>query len=112
MLMPGVLDFNDKVDRAIYGENVKEAEKPAGRGRLEEGHRRLPLQGRQEAGAARLRHLRRLQGDRRGRARRPAQGRHRPADPALRFDGAWGKLATQEFDAFGMSFPMSAPATR
>ena len=25
---------------------------------------------------------------------------------------AWGKLATQEFDAFGMSFPYVWPATR
>ena len=91
MLMPGVLDFNDKVDRAIYGENVKEAEKLLDEAGWKKGIGRLPLQGRQEARADRLRHLRRLQGDRRGGPGRPAQGRHRPADPALRFDGGVGQ---------------------
>src|SRR5260370_30923083 len=27
MLMPGVLDFNSKLDTSIYGENIKEAER-------------------------------------------------------------------------------------
>ena len=41
----------------------------------------------------------------RGRAGRPAQGRHRHEGAAVRRHRGWGKLATQEFDVFAMSFP-------
>jgi peptide/nickel transport system substrate-binding protein len=105
MLMSSVLDFNPKVDRAIYGENVKEAEKlldEAGwkKGsdgfRYKDGKKLAPLiygisgQFKEVAEA--------VQGDL----------RKVGIDLQIQlFDStvAWGKLATQEFDAFGMSFP-------
>jgi peptide/nickel transport system substrate-binding protein len=105
LLMPGVLDFNPKVDKAVYGENVKEAEKlldeagwkkgPDGF-RVKDGKKLAPLiygisgQFKEVAEA--------VQGDL----------RKVGIDLQIQlFDStvAWGKLATQEFDAFGMSFP-------
>ena len=86
--------------------------RPAGqeaarRGGLEGRSGRLPLQGRQEAGAGLLRHLGRAdEPDGRGRAGRPAQDRHRHAGETVRCHLAWGKLGTQEFDSFAMSFPI------
>ncbi len=59
MLMPSVLDFNPKLDKASYGENLKEADKLLDEAGWKKASGRLPLQGRQEAGAAGLRHLRR-----------------------------------------------------
>ena len=105
MLIPGVLDFNPKLDNAIYGENVKQAEKllddagwkkgPDGF-RYKDGKKLAPLvygisgQFKEIAEA--------VQGDL----------RKIGIDLQIQlFDStvAWGKLATQEFDAFGMSFP-------
>ena len=51
MLLPGVLDFNDKVDRGDLRRERRRGRQAARRGRLEEGPGRLPLQGRQEARA-------------------------------------------------------------
>lgn len=105
MLSPNVMDFNPKLDRAIYGENVKEAErlldeagwkKGADGFRYKDGKKLAPLvygisgQFKEIAEA--------VQGDL----------RKVGIDLQIQlFDStvAWGKLATQEFDAFGMSFP-------
>ena len=105
MLNPNVMDFNPKLDRAIYGENVKEAErlldeagwkKGADGFRYKDGKKLAPLvygisgQFKEIAEA--------VQGDL----------RKVGIDLQIQlFDStvAWGKLATQEFDAFGMSFP-------
>ena len=105
MLMPGVLDFNDKVDRAIYGENVKEAEKlldEAGwkKGndgfRYKDGKKLAPIVYGISGAFKEIAEA--VQGDL----------RKVGIDLQIQlFDStvAWGKLATQEFDAFGMSFP-------
>jgi peptide/nickel transport system substrate-binding protein len=105
LLMPGVLDFNDKVDRAIYGENVKEAEKlldEAGwkKGsdgfRYKDGKKLAPVVYGISGAFKEIAEA--VQGDL----------RKVGIDLQIQlFDStvAWGKLATQEFDAFGMSFP-------
>ncbi|TAJ32143.1 MAG: ABC transporter substrate-binding protein [Reyranella sp.] len=105
MLSPNVMDFNPKLDRALYGENVKEAErlldeagwkKGSDGFRYKDGKKLAPLvygisgQFKEIAEA--------VQGDL----------RKVGIDFQIQlFDStvAWGKLATQEFDAFGMSFP-------
>jgi peptide/nickel transport system substrate-binding protein len=105
MLMPNVLDFNAKLNRAAYGENVKEAEKlldEAGwkKGsdgfRYKDGKKLAPL-------------IYGISGAFKEIAE-AVQGDLRKVGVDLQiqlFDStvAWGKLATQEFDAFGMSFP-------
>ena len=105
MLMPGVLDFNPKLDRAIYGENVKEAEKlldEAGwkKGsdgfRYKDGKKLAPIVYGISGAFKEIAEA--VQGDL----------RKVGIDLQIQlFDStvAWGKLATQEFDAFGMSFP-------
>jgi peptide/nickel transport system substrate-binding protein len=105
MLRPGILDFNDKVDRAVYGENLAEANKlldDAGwkmgpdKFRYKDGKKLAPVvYG--IAGAFKE-------------VAEAVQGEMRKIGIELQiqlFDAtiAWGKLATQEFDAFGMSFP-------
>ena len=105
MLMPAVLDFNAKVDRAIYGENVKEAEKlldeagwkkGADGFRYKDGKKLAPLVYGISGAFKEIAEA--VQGDL----------RKVGIDLQIQlFDStvAWGKLATQEFDAFGMSFP-------
>lgn len=105
MLMPGVLDFNSKVDRKVYGENVPEAEKlldeagwkkGADGFRYKDGKKLAPV-------------IYGIAGSFKEIAE-AVQGDLRKVGIDLQiqlFDAtiAWGKLATQEFDAFGMSFP-------
>lgn len=105
MLEPGVLDFDPKLDKAKYGSNVKLAEqlldeagwkKGSDGFRYKDGKKLSPVvygiagQFKEVAEA--------VQGDL----------RKIGVDMQIQlFDAtvAWGKLATQEFDAFGMSFP-------
>lgn len=105
MLMPSVLDFNSRVDRKIYGENVPEAEKlldeagwkkGADGFRYKDGKKLAPV-------------IYGIAGFFKEIAE-AVQGDLRKVGIDLQiqlFDStvAWGKLATQEFDAFGMSFP-------
>jgi peptide/nickel transport system substrate-binding protein len=105
MLMPGVLDFNPKVDKAIYGENVKEAEKLLD----EAGWKKGPDGFRAKDGKKLAPLLYGISGAFKEIAE-AVQGDLRKVGIDLQiqlFDStvAWGKLATQEFDAFGMSFP-------
>ena len=105
MLMPGVLDFNDKVDRAIYGENIKEAEKLLD----EAGWKKGPDGFRYKDGKKLAPLVYGISGAFKEIAE-AVQGDLRKVGIDLQiqlFDStvAWGKLATQEFDAFGMSFP-------
>jgi peptide/nickel transport system substrate-binding protein len=105
MLIPGVLDFDPKLDKTAYGENTKQAEKllddagwkkgPDGF-RYKDGKKLAPL-------------LYGISGQFKEVAE-AVQGDLRKVGIDLQiqlFDStvAWGKLATQEFDAFGMSFP-------
>lgn len=104
-LIPSVLDFNGKVDKAIYGESVSEANrlldeagwKRGGDGfRHKDGKKLAPV-------------LYGISGFFKEVAE-AVQGDLRKVGIDLQvqlFDAtvAWGKLATQEFDAFGMSFP-------
>ena len=105
LLMPGVLDFNDKVDRAVYGENVKEAEKLLD----EAGWKKGPDGFRYKDGKKLAPVVYGISGAFKEIAE-AVQGDLRKVGVDLQiqlFDStvAWGKLATQEFDAFGMSFP-------
>ncbi|MBV8392704.1 MAG: ABC transporter substrate-binding protein, partial [Alphaproteobacteria bacterium] len=105
MLEPGVLDFEAKLDKTTYGTNIKKAEalldeagwkKGSDGFRTKDGKKLAPViygisgQFKEVAEA--------VQGDL----------RKVGVDLQIQlFDStvAWGKLATQEFDAFGMSFP-------
>lgn len=105
MLMPSVLDFNSNVDRKMYGENIPEAEKlldeagwkkGADGFRYKDGKKLAPV-------------IYGIAGFFKEIAE-AVQGDLRKVGIDLQiqlFDStvAWGKLATQEFDAFGMSFP-------
>jgi peptide/nickel transport system substrate-binding protein len=105
MLIPTVLDFNPKLDKSIYGENIKEAEKlldeagwkkDADGFRSKEGKKLAPLVYGISGAFKEIAEA--------------VQGDLRKVGIDLKiqlFDStvAWGKLATQEFDAFGMSFP-------
>lgn len=105
MLMPNVLDFNKKLDPAPYGENIKEAErlldeagwkKGADGFRYKDGKKLAPLVYGISGTFKEIAEA--VQGDL----------RKVGIDFQIQlFDStvAWGKLATQEFDAFGMSFP-------
>jgi peptide/nickel transport system substrate-binding protein len=104
-LQPGVLDFNTKLNKGLYGENVKKAEalldeagwkKGADGFRTKDGKKLAPI-------------LYGLSGAFKEIAE-AVQGDLRKVGVDLQiqlFDATigWGKLATQEFDAFGMSFP-------
>jgi len=104
-LSPNVLDFNGKVDRAIYGENIAEANRlldeagwklGADKFRYKDGKKLAPV-------------IYGIAGFFKEVAE-AVQGELRKVGIDLQvqlFDStvAWGKLATQEFDAFGMSFP-------
>jgi peptide/nickel transport system substrate-binding protein len=104
-LQPGVLDFNPKLNKGLYGENVKKAEslldaagwkKGADGFREKDGKKLAPI-------------LYGLSGAFKEIAE-AVQGDLRKVGVDLKiqlFDATigWGKLATQEFDAFGMSFP-------
>ena len=105
MLMPGVLDFDPKVDRSIYGENVAEAEKLLD----EAGWKKGPDGFRVKNGKKLAPLVYGISGQFKEVAE-AVQGDLRKVGIDLQiqlFDStvAWGKLATQEFDAFGMSFP-------
>jgi peptide/nickel transport system substrate-binding protein len=105
MLEPGVLDFNPKLDKSMYGENIKKAEalldeagwkKGADGFRAKDSKKLAPV-------------LYGISGSFKEIAE-AVQGDLRKVGVDLQiqlFDAtvAWGKLATQEFDAFGMSFP-------
>ena len=105
MLQPAVLDFDPKLDKSMYGENIKKAEalldeagwkKSADGFRSKDGKKLAPL-------------LYGISGSFKEIAE-AVQGDLRKIGVDLQiqlFDStvAWGKLATQEFDAFGMSFP-------
>jgi peptide/nickel transport system substrate-binding protein len=105
MLEPGVLDFDAKLDKSLYGQNTKKAEAlldeagwKKGRDgfRYKDGKKLAPL-------------LYGIAGTFKEVAE-AVQGDLRNVGIDLQiqlFDStvAWGKLATQEFDAFGMSFP-------
>lgn len=104
-LEPGVLDFNPKLNKGLYGENVKKAEalldeagwkKGADGFRSKDGKKLAPI-------------LYGLSGAFKEIAE-AVQGDLRKVGIDMQiqlFDATvgWGKLATQEFDAFGMSFP-------
>ncbi len=104
-LQPAVLDFNPKLNKALYGENVKKAEalldaagwkKGADGFREKDGKKLAPI-------------LYGLSGAFKEIAE-AVQGDLRKVGIDMKiqlFDATigWGKLATQEFDAFGMSFP-------
>lgn len=104
-LQPGVLDFNPKLNKGLYGENVKKAEalldeagwkKGADGFRSKDGKKLAPI-------------LYGLSGAFKEIAE-AVQGDLRKVGIDMQiqlFDATvgWGKLATQEFDAFGMSFP-------
>ncbi len=104
-LSPNVLDFNGKVDRAIYGESIAEANRlldeagwklGADKFRYKDGKKLAPV-------------IYGIAGFFKEVAE-AVQGELRKVGIDLQvqlFDStvAWGKLATQEFDAFGMSFP-------
>jgi peptide/nickel transport system substrate-binding protein len=104
-LSPNVLDFNGKVDRSLYGENIAEAnllldeagwKLGADKFRYKDGKKLAPV-------------IYGIAGFFKEVAE-AVQGELRKVGIDLQvqlFDStvAWGKLATQEFDAFGMSFP-------
>ena len=104
-LQSAVLDFNPKLDKSLYGENMKKAEalldaagwkKGADGFREKDGKKLAPI-------------LYGLSGAFKEIAE-AVQGDLRKVGIDLKiqlFDATvgWGKLATQEFDAFGMSFP-------
>jgi peptide/nickel transport system substrate-binding protein len=105
MLMPTVLDFDPKLNRDLYGENVKEAEKLLD----EAGWKKGPDGFRVKDGKKLAPILYGISGAFKEIAE-AVQGDLRKVGVDLQiqlFDStvAWGKLATQEFDAFGMSFP-------
>ncbi len=105
MLLPTVLDFNPKLDRAKYGENVKEAERLLD----EAGWKKGPDGFRTKDGKKLAPLIYGISGQFKEVAE-AVQGDLRKIGIDLQiqlFDStvAWGKLATQEFDAFGMSFP-------
>jgi peptide/nickel transport system substrate-binding protein len=105
MLEPGVLDFDPKLDKAKYGENVKEAEKLLD----EAGWKKGPDGFRAKDGKKLAPVIYGIAGQFKEVAE-AVQGDLRKVGIDLQiqlFDAtvAWGKLATQEFDAFGMSFP-------
>ena len=105
MLSPAVLDFNSKLDRSIYGENIKEAEKLLD----EAGWKKGPDGFRYKDGKKLAPLVYGISGAFKEIAE-AVQGELRKVGIDLQiqlFDStvAWGKLATQEFDAFGMSFP-------
>jgi peptide/nickel transport system substrate-binding protein len=105
MLVPSVLDFNGTVDRKLYGENVAEAnklldeagwKKGADGFRVKDGKKLAPIFYGFTGFWKELAEA--VQGDL----------RKIGVDLQLQlFDAtvAWGKLATQEYEAFGMSFP-------
>jgi peptide/nickel transport system substrate-binding protein len=104
-LQPAVLDFNPKLNKSLYGENVKKAEalldeagwkKGADGFRAKDGKKLAPI-------------LYGLSGAFKEIAE-AVQGDLRKVGIDMQiqlFDATigWGKLATQEYDAFGMSFP-------
>ena len=103
--MPSVLDFNRKLDKAMYGENIKEAEKLLD----EAGWKKGPDGFRYKDGKKLAPLIYGISGAFKEIAE-AVQGDLRKVGIDLQiqlFDStvAWGKLATQEFDAFGMSFP-------
>jgi peptide/nickel transport system substrate-binding protein len=105
MLIPGVLDFNPKLDKAAYGENVKQAEKLLD----DAGWKKGPDNFRYKDGKKLAPLVYGISGQFKEIAE-AVQGDLRKVGIDLQiqlFDStvAWGKLATQEFDAFGMSFP-------
>jgi peptide/nickel transport system substrate-binding protein len=105
MLMPTVLDFDPKLNRDLYGENVKEAERLLD----EAGWKKGPDGFRVKDGKKLAPILYGISGAFKEIAE-AVQGDLRKVGVDLQiqlFDStvAWGKLATQEFDAFGMSFP-------
>ncbi|SJZ54549.1 peptide/nickel transport system substrate-binding protein [Enhydrobacter aerosaccus] len=105
MLEPGVLDYNGKLDKTLYGENVKKAEALLD----EAGWKKGPDGFRYKDGKKLAPVLYGISGAFKEIAE-AVQGDLRKVGVDLQiqlFDAtvAWGKLATQEFDAFGMSFP-------
>ena len=105
MLLPTVLDFNPKLDRSLYGENIKEAERLLD----EAGWKKGPDNFRYKDGKKLAPLVYGISGAFKEIAE-AVQGDLRKVGVDLQiqlFDStvAWGKLATQEFDAFGMSFP-------
>ena len=104
-LQPAVLDFNPKLNKAIYGENVKQAEALLD----EAGWKKGPDGFRTKDGKKLAPVIYGISGAFKEIAE-AVQGDLRKIGVDLQiqlFDStvAWGKLATQEFDAFGMSFP-------
>ncbi len=104
-LQSAVLDFNPKLDKALYGENVKKAEALLD----EAGWKKGPDGIRTKDGKKLAPILYGLSGFWKELAE-AVQGDLRKVGIDLKiqlFDATvgWGKLATQEFDAFGMSFP-------
>jgi peptide/nickel transport system substrate-binding protein len=100
-----VLDFNPKLDRTKYGENIKEAERLLD----EAGWKKGPDGFRTKDGKKLAPLIYGISGQFKEVAE-AVQGDLRKVGIDLQiqlFDStvAWGKLATQEFDAFGMSFP-------
>ena len=105
MLEPGVLDFDPKLDKSMYGENVKKAEALLD----EEGWKKGSDGFRYKDGKKLAPVIYGISGQFKEVAE-AVQGDLRKVGVDLQiqlFDAtvAWGKLATQEFDAFGMSFP-------
>lgn len=105
MLEPGVLDFDPKLDKAKYGENTKTAEALLD----EAGWKKGPDGFRYKDGKKLAPVIYGIAGQFKEVAE-AVQGDLRKVGIDLQiqlFDAtvAWGKLATQEFDAFGMSFP-------
>jgi len=104
-LQPAVLDFNPKLDKSIYGENTKQAEALLD----EAGWKKGPDGFRYKDGKKLAPLVYGISGQFKEVAE-AVQGDLRKVGIDLQiqlFDStvAWGKLATQEFDAFGMSFP-------
>ncbi len=105
MLIPTVLDFNPKLDKSIYGQNIKEAERL-----LDEAGWKKGADGFREKDGKKLAPLIYGISGAFKEIAEAVQGDLRKVGIDLKiqlFDStvAWGKLATQEFDAFGMSFP-------
>ncbi len=104
-LQSAVLDFNPKLNKALYGENVKKAE-----ALLDEAGWKKGADGIREKDGKKLAPiLYGISGFFKELAE-AVQGDLRKVGIDLKiqlFDATvgWGKLATQEFDAFGMSFP-------
>jgi peptide/nickel transport system substrate-binding protein len=104
-LQPAVLDFNPKLNKSLYGENLKKAEALLD----EAGWKKGPDGIRAKDGKKLAPIFYGLSGFWKELAE-AVQGDLRKVGIDLKiqlFDATvgWGKLATQEFDAFGMSFP-------